>query len=145
VVQTSYGYDPYGVTSQAGAANDNPYQFTGRQQDGDGYYYFRGRYYNPAWGRFLNEDPIGLAGGINLYAYVQGNPVSKTDPTGLAPGDLPCTGGYCSSGGTRGTTAMYCIPGSGNVCRDCAVKILGLQGMSGSQQTKTLLQFLIGK
>ncbi|MDQ7247297.1 RHS repeat-associated core domain-containing protein [Dongia sedimenti] len=85
VVQTSYGYDPYGVTSQTGAANDNPYQFTGRQNDGTGLYYSRARYYNPSWGRFVSEDPIGLGGGINQYAYVQGNPVSKTDPTGQDP------------------------------------------------------------
>ena len=82
VVQTRYGYDPYGVTSQTGAANDNQYQFTGRQQDGDGYYYYRGRYYQPAWGRFISEDPIGLAGGVNLYAYVGGSPTDSTDPSG---------------------------------------------------------------
>lgn len=41
-------------------------------------------------------------------------------------------------------SAMYCIGGR-NVCRDCAVKILGLQDMSGSKQTKALLPFLIGK
>ncbi|GAB2175293.1 RHS repeat-associated core domain-containing protein [Dongia sp. agr-C8] len=87
VVQTSYGYDPYGVTSQSGAANDNPYQFTGRQNDGTGLYYYRARYYNPTWGRFINEDPIGLAGGISLYGYVSGNPINNVDPFGECP---PC-------------------------------------------------------
>ena len=82
-VQTTYSYDPYGVTTQAGTANTNPYKFTGRQDDGAGLYYFRARYYNPAWGRFVSEDPIGLAGGINLYAYVGGNPVGVIDPYGL--------------------------------------------------------------
>ncbi|MDQ7247293.1 RHS repeat-associated core domain-containing protein [Dongia sedimenti] len=91
VVQTSYGYDPYGVTSQTGAANDNLYQFTGRQNDGTGLYYYRARYYNPSWGRFINEDPIGLSGGINLYAYVGGNPIGWTDPLGLY---VDAMGGY---------------------------------------------------
>ncbi|MDQ7247298.1 RHS repeat-associated core domain-containing protein [Dongia sedimenti] len=91
VVQTSYGYDPYGVSSQTGAANDNPYQFTGRQNDGTGLYYYRARYYNPSWGRFISEDPIGLSGGINQYAYVGGNPISLTDPIGLY---VDAMGGY---------------------------------------------------
>jgi RHS repeat-associated protein len=90
-VQTSYSYDPYGATTQSGAANDNQYQFTGRQNDGTGLYYYRARYYNPVWGRFVNEDPIGLRAGINLYAYAAADPVGFADSLGLcAPslGDL---------------------------------------------------------
>jgi RHS repeat-associated protein len=94
-VATSYGYDPYGVTSQTGAANDNQYQFTGRQNDGFGLYYYRARYYNPGWGRFVSEDPIGTAGGINLYGYAGGAPSRYRDPSGLyyfipGPGVLGC-------------------------------------------------------
>ena len=45
--------------------------------------YNRARYYNPDINRFISEDPIGLAGGINTYGYVAGNPVSYVDPSGL--------------------------------------------------------------
>ncbi|MFL9951612.1 RHS repeat-associated core domain-containing protein [Paraburkholderia agricolaris] len=46
--------------------------------------YYRNRCYHPATGRFISEDPIGYASGqTNAYAYVGGNPVSYSDPSGL--------------------------------------------------------------
>jgi RHS repeat-associated protein len=51
-------------------------------------YYMRARYYDPNVGRFISEDPLGFGGGdVNLYAYVQNNPVNRIDPFGLKPGD----------------------------------------------------------
>ena len=47
-------------------------------------YYRRNRYYDAGTGRFTQEDPIGLAGGINLYGYANGDPVSYRDPYGLS-------------------------------------------------------------
>jgi len=65
------------------------YAYTGREWDKEtGLYYYRARYYDPMEGRFISKDPIGIAGGINLYGYVQNNPVMMTDPTGESATDL---------------------------------------------------------
>ncbi|WP_167551839.1 RHS repeat-associated core domain-containing protein, partial [Xanthomonas axonopodis] len=78
-----YEYDPYGTTTQSSTAYTNPYQYTGREKDSSGLYYYRGRYYRPQWGRFISEDPIGLSGGSNSYLYVGGAPTIFIDPLGL--------------------------------------------------------------
>jgi len=89
-VQTNYGYDPYGVAQVTGAASDNVFQYTGRENDGTGLLHYRDRYYSPTWGRFISEDPIGLSGGdVNLYRYVHGSPTSRRDPLGLCDQDTP--------------------------------------------------------
>lgn len=91
-VQTEYTYDPFGRTTATGSASANTAQYTGRENDGTGLYYYRGRYYSPALQRFISEDPIGMAGGLNLYRYVGNNPISLRDPLGLKPnnpGDSP--------------------------------------------------------
>jgi RHS repeat-associated protein len=54
-------------------------------QDGTGQLYRRNRYYDPASGRFTQEDPLGLAGGLNLYGFAGGDPVNFSDPFGLCP------------------------------------------------------------
>lgn len=53
------------------------------QRDLTGQLYRRNRYYDPASGRFTQEDPIGLAGGLNVYGFAAGDPISFSDPLGL--------------------------------------------------------------
>jgi RHS repeat-associated protein len=80
-IQTSYAYEPFGKTAVTGSANGNTQQFTGRENDGPLSYY-RARYYHPIFGRFVSEDPANWLAGLNLYAYVNDNPVSLSDPSG---------------------------------------------------------------
>ncbi len=55
----------------------------GYVKDATGLYYCQNRYYDPANGRWLTRDPIGYAGGVNLYGYCGGGPVGAVDPEGL--------------------------------------------------------------
>jgi RHS repeat-associated protein len=56
--------------------------FISREYDGEtGLYYYRARYYGPLDGRFISRDPIGLAGGINQYAYTGNSPINRKDPS----------------------------------------------------------------
>jgi RHS repeat-associated protein len=82
-LDASARYDAWGVTLTA-TGTIPVYGYTGREPDPIGLVYYRARYYDPAAGRFVSRDPIGLDGGdINLYAYVGNNPVNHNDPDGL--------------------------------------------------------------
>ena len=88
-LQTQYTYEPFGVTTQTGLASTNSYKYTGREDDGSGLLYYRARYYQPRFQRFISEDPIGFVGGdVNFYAYVSNTPISERDPSGLIVGQL---------------------------------------------------------
>ncbi|WP_231748208.1 RHS repeat-associated core domain-containing protein, partial [Burkholderia sp. ABCPW 14] len=85
-VKQRYSYDPYGnvTPSDTTTGFTNPYQFTGREADAPGLYYYRARYYSPLMMGFISEDPITFGGGqLSFYAYVGGNPLSYVDPFGL--------------------------------------------------------------
>lgn len=82
VVQ-QYSYSPFGAASRTTGVL-NPFQFTGRENDDSGLYYYRARYYSPQWGRFISQDPIEFrSGSINHYAYVDNQPWTLRDPSGL--------------------------------------------------------------
>jgi len=98
---TQYSYDPFGNTMASGAASANPSQYTGRENEVNGLYFYRARYYSPTLGRFINEDPLGFAGsGPNFYAYVGNDPIDFSDPFGLARGDWWDPRSYYTDGWT---------------------------------------------
>jgi RHS repeat-associated protein len=75
------GYDEYGIPS---SGNVGRFQYTGQTWLPElGMYYYKARIYSPTLGRFLQPDPIGYGDGMNMYAYVGGDPVNAADPSGM--------------------------------------------------------------
>lgn len=84
-----------------GASNDGLFQYTGQIWLEDaGVYYYKNRTYHAELGVFMQTDPIGQSGGINLHAYVGNDPVNFTDPWGLfevPTGPIDCDTTNCGS------------------------------------------------
>jgi RHS repeat-associated protein len=125
---------PAGPRSWTGSLIEN-------KRDLTGLLYMRNRYYDPKTGRFTQEDPIGLAGGLNAYGFADGDPVSYSDPyglckkpTGLKKGEVgicietfiagPSAGvpratadnrTFSSTGGTYRTSDRFIVQADGNV------------------------------
>ena len=76
--------DAFGNGTPSGSATVN-LRFAGQYWDDESSLHYNwNRYYDPTTGRYISSDPIGLAGGLNTFGYVGGNPVMHTDSTGLA-------------------------------------------------------------
>jgi RHS repeat-associated protein len=102
--------------------------------DKAGTQYRRNRVYDPKTGAFTQEDPIGLAGGTNLYGFAAGDPVNFSDPFGLCPvtatDPVPCSATYGAAFGAIGAglgvlAAGGCTVGSGGICLAGAPAIIG--------------------
>ncbi|MFH0791533.1 MAG: RHS repeat-associated core domain-containing protein [Candidatus Omnitrophota bacterium] len=82
-VVEAYSYDEYGMPLSNPQHSNNRYLYTGREFDAETrLYYYRARYYDPAIGRFLQADPLGIDE-ENTYTYVNNNPINYIDPYGL--------------------------------------------------------------
>ncbi len=84
-MRSFHEYGPFGevIRATGSMARVNPFRFsTKRQDDLTDLLYYGFRYYNPSTGRWLNRDPIGEWGAINLHGFVGNNPISRIDLMG---------------------------------------------------------------
>lgn len=95
-------FDPWGsVTFASGSmADTNRLAWKSLIYEGDStrLYYMRNRWFDPETGRFMSEDPIGLDGGVNLYAFGGSDPLNSWDPSGLSDCKFAYTGPNCPPG-----------------------------------------------
>jgi RHS repeat-associated protein len=122
IITTQFGYDPFGNTTSSGGASTNVFQYTSRENDGTGLYFYRARYYSPAFGRFMSEDPIGLNGGFNFYQYALDDPLNGIDPEGLQ---------YAQTWAAAGTTAGVTVTAAGSLAADAATGGLNILATPG--------------
>jgi RHS repeat-associated protein len=84
-LRARYDYDPYGRTTKLSGDKDPSFSFTGHYaHPSSSLLLTHYRAYDPTVGRWLNEDPVRLMGGTNLYNYVNGDPTGLLDPLGLS-------------------------------------------------------------
>ena len=79
-----YTYGPFGEVLLKDGSFDSRYQFSTKEYDlSTGLNYYGYRFYSPGLGRWVNRDPIGETGGVNIYCFSMGNPISNYDYIGL--------------------------------------------------------------
>ncbi len=101
----AYSYDSFGKRVATSGSLTNPFQYAAREFDSDiSLYYYRARFYSPADGAFISEDPANFSSDtVNFYDYVSNNPLGFSDPSGLKK----IHGNWCGPNWTGGNKEPY--------------------------------------
>jgi RHS repeat-associated protein len=129
-------YKDINLAPEIGGSIPDPTRWLGSllesQVDLNGLAYRRNRYYSPTTGRFTSEDPIGLAGGLNLYGFAEGDPVNHSDPLGLCTPFPECLTGFA---GLRHALKLDQIPMTSNHGSRATLGVSGSLGLLGGSCT----------
>lgn len=106
-------YTPFGELTEVVNLVEQPFRFPGQYFDSEtGLHYNYFRDYDPSIGRYVQSDPIGLAGRINTYSYAESNAMRYMDPTGLVAWEGRVTGGaFLTAGMYVFTLTSECVDG----------------------------------
>jgi len=132
---TRYRYEAYGevaIENVAGPGSINAYQYSGRENDATGAYFYRARYYSPVVKRFAAEDPLGFVDGPALYAYALNSPATQNDPSGknaMALAPLFGTGGGGAAASGAAASGAAGAVGAGAYLGPAAVAGIGGFGL----------------
>lgn len=148
-----YQYMPYGkALSSSTPVTNNSFTYTAREDDGNGLYYYRSRYYDPQLEAFISQDPLGEA-----QRYVNGNPLIYTDPFGLGAqgaatgaaivGPIGAGIGAIVGGVGAGGTCTLAAPGVGTIGCGIAggtqgIVLGGLYGAAGGGAVGSIIEDL---
>ena len=142
-VVSQFSYGPFGETRQSNSGGRVLMQYTGRERDSLGLYFYRARYYDSGMARFISEDPIGLDGGLNFYTYVSNDPIDARDPVGTQSVNITslvedpvgtleelmarCDGqrGYGCGGIRKWNVTCKCVPDAGCGCYRAKISMSG--------------------
>jgi RHS repeat-associated protein len=120
-VGSRLSYDPWGKLTETGSVLSD-FTYTGHyydRQSGLSLAWFRG--YDPNLGRWLNQDPLGVQGGLNLYGYVGNDPINFVDPTGEVAGAAAAAAGASAAFAAAGLICLLspdCRDGIMNFIKD---------------------------
>jgi RHS repeat-associated protein len=127
-VQAHYGYTPFGRPTTVPPTLSNPYQFIGEygvRSESNELDWMRARSYSNELASFTSQDPLGIAGGLNLYTYAHTDPVAYIDPSGLySPCKIICQG----AAGGAGALGAWATSEMGPVCIFIGGTIYGAGG-----------------
>ncbi len=114
-VTDRFEHSPYGTLTHREGTTQTPFGYNGAfgvMTDASGLLHMRARFYNPGLRRFVNGGPSGFRGGMNWYAYANGNPVNLADPFGLEAVGTTSPSWIAGSGYQIGGTPPYSMVGN---------------------------------